>query len=50
MSTTLLQSDLPGLPLRHRGKGRDVLRLIDMIRSRVQECFHVDLELDISIW
>ncbi len=24
MSTTLLQSDLPGLPLRHRGKVRDV--------------------------
>jgi UDP-N-acetylmuramate dehydrogenase len=31
-------------------KARDALRLIDMIRSRVQECFHVDLELDISIW
>jgi len=29
---------------------RDVLRLADMIRSRVQECFHVDLELDISVW
>jgi UDP-N-acetylmuramate dehydrogenase len=29
---------------------RDVLRLIDMIRSRVRECFHVDLELDISVW
>ena len=29
---------------------RDVLRLIDMIKSRVQECFHVDLELDISVW
>ena len=31
-------------------KARDVLRLIDMIRSRVQECFHVDLELDLSVW
>lgn len=27
MSTTLLQSDLPGLPLRHRGKVRDVFDL-----------------------
>ncbi len=31
-------------------RSRDILRLIDMIRSRVQECFHVDLELDISVW
>jgi UDP-N-acetylmuramate dehydrogenase len=29
---------------------RDVLRLIDLIRSRVRERFHVDLELDISVW
>jgi UDP-N-acetylmuramate dehydrogenase len=29
---------------------RDVLRLIDLIRTRVQERFHVDLELDISVW
>ena len=29
---------------------RDVLRLIDLIRSHVQEQFHVELELDISIW
>src|SRR5262245_9110677 len=29
---------------------RDVLRLIDLIKSRVQEQFHVELELDISIW
>jgi UDP-N-acetylmuramate dehydrogenase len=29
---------------------RDVLRLIEMIRSRVQERFHVDLELEISVW
>ena len=29
---------------------RDVLRLIDLVRSRVQEQFHVELELDISIW
>jgi phosphoribosylaminoimidazole-succinocarboxamide synthase len=27
LSTTLLQSDLPGLPLRHRGKVRDVFDL-----------------------
>ncbi|WP_295915203.1 phosphoribosylaminoimidazolesuccinocarboxamide synthase [uncultured Xanthomonas sp.] len=32
MSTTLLQSDLPGLPLRHRGKVRDVL---DIPRERL---------------
>jgi UDP-N-acetylmuramate dehydrogenase len=30
--------------------GRDVLRLIDLIRSRVQERFHVELELEISVW
>jgi UDP-N-acetylmuramate dehydrogenase len=29
---------------------RDVLRLIDLIRSRVQERFHVELDLDISVW
>jgi UDP-N-acetylmuramate dehydrogenase len=29
---------------------RDVLRLIDLIRSRVQERFHVNLELEISVW
>jgi UDP-N-acetylmuramate dehydrogenase len=29
---------------------RDVLRLIDLIRSRVQERFHVELELEISVW
>ncbi|MGH8080197.1 MAG: phosphoribosylaminoimidazolesuccinocarboxamide synthase, partial [Lysobacter sp.] len=27
MTTTLLQSELPGLPLRHRGKVRDVFDL-----------------------
>jgi phosphoribosylaminoimidazole-succinocarboxamide synthase len=32
VSTTLLQSDLPGLPLRHRGKVRDVL---DIPRERL---------------
>ncbi len=32
MSTTLLQSDLPGLPLRHRGKVRDVF---DIPRERL---------------
>lgn len=29
---------------------RDVLRLIDLIRSRVKERFNVDLELDLGIW
>jgi UDP-N-acetylmuramate dehydrogenase len=29
---------------------RDVLRLIDLMRSRVQERFHVELELELSIW
>jgi UDP-N-acetylmuramate dehydrogenase len=29
---------------------RDVLRLIDLMRSRVQERFHLELELEISIW
>ena len=32
MPTTLLQSDLPGLPLRHRGKVRDVF---DLPRERI---------------
>jgi UDP-N-acetylmuramate dehydrogenase len=29
---------------------RDVLRLLDLIRSQVQERFHVELEKDISVW
>jgi UDP-N-acetylmuramate dehydrogenase len=29
---------------------RDVLRLIDLLRSRVRERFHVDLELEIAVW
>ena len=29
---------------------RDVLRLIDLMRSRVEERFHLDLELEISVW
>jgi UDP-N-acetylmuramate dehydrogenase len=29
---------------------RDVLRLIELVRSQVKERFHVDLELKISIW
>jgi UDP-N-acetylmuramate dehydrogenase len=29
---------------------RDVLRLIDLIRSRVQESFNVELELEVTIW
>ncbi|GAB3509227.1 phosphoribosylaminoimidazolesuccinocarboxamide synthase [Pseudoxanthomonas daejeonensis] len=34
LSTTLLQSDLPGLPLRHRGKVRDVF---DLPREAIPE-------------
>ena len=29
---------------------RDVLRLIDLVRSRVRERFNVDMELEISVW
>jgi UDP-N-acetylmuramate dehydrogenase len=29
---------------------RDVLRLIELVKSRVQERFHVELELEISVW
>ncbi len=29
---------------------RDMLRLIDLVRSRVQERFHLELELAVSIW
>src|SRR4029079_7680253 len=29
---------------------RDVLRLIDLVRSKVQDRFHVELELEISVW
>jgi UDP-N-acetylmuramate dehydrogenase len=29
---------------------RDVLRLLDLVRSRVQERFQVDLELALSVW
>jgi UDP-N-acetylmuramate dehydrogenase len=29
---------------------RDVLRLLDLVRSRVQERFQVDLELAVSVW
>lgn len=29
---------------------RDVLRLIDLVRSKVLERFHVDLELEITVW
>jgi UDP-N-acetylmuramate dehydrogenase len=35
----------------HQGAvAHDVLRLIELVRSRVQERFHVDLELEISVW
>jgi UDP-N-acetylmuramate dehydrogenase len=30
--------------------GRDVLRLIDLIKSRVQERFNVELELEMAVW
>jgi UDP-N-acetylmuramate dehydrogenase len=29
---------------------RDVLRLIELMRSRVQDRFHLELELEISVW
>lgn len=29
---------------------RDILRLIDLMRSRVEERFHLELELEISVW
>ncbi len=29
---------------------RDVLRLLDLVRSKVEESFHVELELSISVW
>ena len=32
------------------GTARDVLRLIDLVRSRVQERFGVELELEIRVW
>ena len=34
----------PGVPV------RDVLRLIDLIRIRIQDRFHLELELAISVW
>src|SRR5207247_295698 len=32
------------------GTARDVLRLIELVRSKVQERFGVGLELEISVW
>ena len=29
---------------------RDVLRLIDLVRSRVQERFNVELEREVTVW
>jgi UDP-N-acetylmuramate dehydrogenase len=41
----------PNCIMAHPGaSARDVLRLIDLIHSRVHERFNVDLELDIAIW
>jgi UDP-N-acetylmuramate dehydrogenase len=35
----------------HPGTGaRDVLRLVEMVRTKVRECFNVELELGISVW
>ena len=31
-------------------KARDVLKLIELIRTHVQEQFRIDLELALSIW
>jgi UDP-N-acetylmuramate dehydrogenase len=40
-----------GYVLVHPGAAaRDVLRLIDLVRSRVQERFSVELELEITVW
>jgi UDP-N-acetylmuramate dehydrogenase len=33
-----------------RGTAREVLRLIELVRSRVQERFGVELELEIAVW
>jgi UDP-N-acetylmuramate dehydrogenase len=41
----------PSFVVAHPGaSARDVLRLIDLIRSRVREHAGIDLELDITIW
>jgi UDP-N-acetylmuramate dehydrogenase len=41
----------PNWIIAHPGtSARDVLRLLDLIRSQVQEHFHVDLEREISVW
>ena len=29
---------------------RDVLRLIELVRSRVQERFGIELELEVTVW
>ena len=29
---------------------RDVLRLIDLVRSKVKDRFHVELELELDVW
>jgi UDP-N-acetylmuramate dehydrogenase len=41
----------PNYIVAHPGaSARDVLRLIDLVRSRVRERFNIDLELQITIW
>jgi UDP-N-acetylmuramate dehydrogenase len=41
----------PNFIVAHSGaSARDVLRLIDLVRSRVKERFAVDLELEIAVW
>ncbi len=32
------------------GTARDVLRLIDLVHTKVQEKFHVEMELEIAVW
>jgi UDP-N-acetylmuramate dehydrogenase len=29
---------------------RDVLRLLDLVKSRVEDRFHLELDTDITIW
>jgi UDP-N-acetylmuramate dehydrogenase len=41
----------PSYVIAHPGAtARDLLRLIDLVRSRVQERFQVELELELSVW
>jgi UDP-N-acetylmuramate dehydrogenase len=44
------ERDAAFVVVRPGASSRDVLRLIDLVRSRVQERFGVQLELEIAIW